>query len=93
MERFNKEKSGTYGWAMVLGAAALWDMVAPESLSHAFKRGMEKNKLSRALTIGSLAVTSAHLLGVIPRKYDPFYLTIDRTPVGKIVEKHRDISD
>lgn len=74
------EKSGVIGWGLVAGTVFVADRYLPESMTHAFHRGME-NPVSRPFVLGALAVTAAHLLDVIPRQYDPFYLTIDRKPM------------
>lgn len=75
----NPEKSGVYGWAAIAGFVVAWDVLAPESLSHAFERAREsENPLVRIAAIGGLAITAAHLMGAISRDYDPFYLLVDR---------------
>lgn len=67
----NRNHAGTLGWA-VLGAAVIaWDALAPETLSHAFARGME-NRYARPAIIGAVAVTAAHLFDMLPSQVDPF---------------------
>jgi hypothetical protein len=67
---------GHLGWAALAGSVLAWDVVAPESLSHAFARGLE-NRYTRPLVIGAWAVTTAHLFRRLPEKADPFLLTIN----------------
>lgn len=79
MER-NEGHSGTYGWAAIGLFVLAFDYLSEESLTHAFHRGIE-NPRSRAFVLGTLAVTSLHLLDLIPHspvELDPFYLLIDR---------------
>lgn len=72
MERTRNETNlGTIGWAVTLIGAALWDVCAEESLTHAFRRGLE-NRHTRPIVLGSLALINAHLLHVIPERIDPF---------------------
>jgi hypothetical protein len=75
MERRHNETSvGSVGWALLAGGVFLWDKLAEESLSHAYKRGIH-NSLSRPFCLGALAVTAAHLLDVIPHEpveFDPY---------------------
>lgn len=71
---FNRERVGTAGWVGLLGYVALWDTVAPETLTHAFKR------YDTAIRVGTIAVTAAHLMGAIPRRFDPFYIAADLMP-------------
>ena len=72
----NKEHAGSYGWAGIGLGVITFDLLAPESLSHAFQRGMDSKY--RPVMLGALAITAAHLLDIIPDQYDPFHLTIDR---------------
>lgn len=81
------ERSGTLGWAALAAGVAAWDLLAPETLTAAFKRGTE-NVHTRPFVVGALGVTALHLLGVLPRQIDPFYLTIDHTPLGQIMDRH-----
>lgn len=78
MERtHNETKFGSVSWALLAGGVFLLDKLGEESLSHAFQRGLH-NSHSRPFILGALAVTSMHLLDVIPHEIDPFYKLIDR---------------
>ena len=77
MSGISPERSGGIGWLGIATGVVAWDIMAPESLTHAFHRGME-NPRTRPLVLGALAITAAHLLEVIPRQYDPFYIFIDK---------------
>lgn len=72
MER-NESHAGTYGWVALAAGVAAFDYLAPETLSHAVDRALER-PYGRIAAIGAIAVTSAHLLNLIPSKYDPFCL-------------------
>jgi hypothetical protein len=63
--------SGTYGW-MALGAfVAAWDVFAPETLSNAIDRAIERPG-GRIAVIGTIAITAAHLLNILPEEIDPY---------------------
>ncbi len=55
------------GWAFIAAFVAGYDLAAPETLSNVF-RHHRKNPLVIALWVS----LSAHLFGLIPRKYDPY---------------------
>jgi hypothetical protein len=63
---------GNVGWAVVGATVLAWDVMAPETLSAAFGRGLD-NPRTRPLVIGGLAITGAHLMRAIPERYDPFH--------------------
>jgi hypothetical protein len=71
------EKSGTVGWCLLGAGVAAWDYLMPETLSGAVDRALESPR-GRYLAIGAVAVTAAHLLNILPKQVDPFYLTIER---------------
>lgn len=78
MERDPDSRIGNKGWLLLAGGIAIWDLTAKESLTHAFERYMgHDSKLVRIAAVGALAVTTAHLLGAIPRSVDPYYRIID----------------
>lgn len=59
-----------------MGYIAAWDYSMPESLTHGFERA-RNHPVGRVLALGTLAVTSAHLLDLLPHQYDPFYLALE----------------
>lgn len=69
----NREHIGTLGWGLVAGGVLAWDMIATETLSNAFHRGLENEK-TRPFVVAGLGITACHLMGVIPPKLDPFKL-------------------
>lgn len=65
------ELTAKRGWlAIGLGVLA-YELACPkgELLSEGVDRALEKQKL---LTIGAVAITSAHLLNLLPEQVDPF---------------------
>ena len=76
----HESKAGMWGWAGLAAGVIAWDLLAPETLSHAFRRGVE-NPHTRALVLGGLAITAAHLVGnVIPEQLDPYHIAFERLP-------------
>jgi hypothetical protein len=65
------EHIGDAGWVGVGLTVLAFDYFSPETLSHAFKRGLS-NPNSRPFIVGALAITAAHLCGVLPVQVDPF---------------------
>jgi hypothetical protein len=75
-----ESRAGTYAWAAIGAFVVSWDLLAPETISHAFHRGVE-NPRTRALVLGGLAMTAAHLVGhIIPKQVDPFHVAFERLP-------------
>lgn len=69
----HESHAGTYGWIALAAGVAAFDYLAPETLSHAVDRALER-PYGRIAAIGAVAVTAAHLLNLIPREYDPFVM-------------------
>lgn len=67
----NQTNVGILGWASIACAVVAFDGMAEETLSHAFKRGLDNPKY-RPVVLGALAITNLHLLGLLPRPIDPF---------------------
>jgi len=75
-----REHAGTLGWVGLAAGVVAFDVLAPETLSHAVDRALER-PYGRYAAIGAIAVTAAHLLNVIPKGYDPFcLLNIEKCP-------------
>ena len=72
-----RSKAGTAGWVGLGIYVAAWDILAPETLTSAFKRGRE-HKAASPLVVGALGVTALHLMGVLPEKIDPFYAVFEK---------------
>ena len=68
-------KSGGVGWLAITAVVVAWDLLAPETLSTAFRRGAA-TPAGRAAVIGSWAILTAHLFAVIPQRADPVHLII-----------------
>lgn len=63
---------GSWGWVGLGLAIISWELVAPETLTHAFQRGYE-HPIGKFLLIGALGTTALHLTGVIPPELDIYY--------------------
>lgn len=87
METRNETKLGTLGWMGVGAAVLAAEVLLEESLTHAFKRGLD-NPRTRAVVLGGLAVTNLHLLGLMPRHIDPFYVAEKVGKAGLEVYRH-----
>ncbi len=68
----NREHFGTYGWAALAAGVAAFDILSPETLSHAVDRALER-PVGRYFALGAIAVTAAHLVNVLPEKADPYH--------------------
>lgn len=65
-------RGGGYGWVAVGALVTAYDVFAPETLSNSFRRGTESESAAvRAGVYGLGALTVAHLLDVIPERFDP----------------------
>lgn len=58
---------GAIGWVCLAGFVLAWDVLSPETLSTVFGRHRK-----HPLVVAAWAVTTAHLFGVLPKRYDPF---------------------
>lgn len=69
MSEKEPSKAGTWGWIALVAGVVAFDLLAPETMSNAFRRGLKSHEL---LTLGAWAITSAHLLNILPEEVDPF---------------------
>lgn len=69
--------TGATGWVITAGVVTAWDLLADETMSSAFERGV-RHKLARPAVVASWAVLTAHLFGALPEKHDPFKIFIKR---------------
>lgn len=76
----NETAVGRWGWLGIASFVVAWDMLAEETLTHCFRRGLE-NPQSRPLVYGALALTSMHLCHKLPDAIDPFYY-VERRLLG-----------
>ena len=84
-------KAGTLGWAACGLGILAFDTLAPETMSSAFRRGLENHRTAIPV-IGAWAITSAHLFGALPERIDPFIQTFNvlervRDYVGQITSQ------
>lgn len=65
------------GWVATLGVAAAYEILCPEgeTLSEGVDRALEHDSLKYA-AIAGIGITAAHLLNLIPEKYDPFHYAL-----------------
>ena len=69
-------QGGGAGW-LVIGVLVLaWDMAAPETLSAAFHRAKSGPVGGTAVAV-AWALLTGHLFEVLPKRADPFRLSID----------------
>lgn len=80
-ERLGGEREPTLSAKRAWGALALsivaYEIACPkgETLSEGIDRLMETGK-GKALAIGAVGLTAAHLINAIPEKYDPFHYAL-----------------
>ena len=69
-----RPRPSTVAWATLATGVALYDLYAPEgeTMSEAVDRALERPYL-RYMAIGTVAVTAAHLLNVLPPQIDPIH--------------------
>lgn len=73
---------GAIGWAGLIGGIAVWDALAPQTLS-AFVHKMNREHHTRPLVGLALGVTALHLMRPDSlRKYDPI------TQMGGFIRDH-----
>lgn len=67
--------AGTYAWLAVPVAVGVFDTFAPETMTHACHRWLEKPH-TRAFVLAVGAITVVHLMDrnhdILPKEYDPF---------------------
>lgn len=63
------EIKGEHGWLTIGAFVITWDILAQETLSSAFSRGLEHH---RAAILGGMVITCLHLLDLLPDPIDPF---------------------
>lgn len=66
-------KSGGFGWLALAAGVVTWDILAPETLSDAFRRA-HSHPVSAIMVGASWGVLTAHLFGVIPENADPIHV-------------------
>jgi hypothetical protein len=72
-------KPGDRGW-LVAGVVILAaDLIDERTLSESF-RDFSRTRYGRVMTVTGWSLLTAHLFGVIPEKYDPFYAVFKRAP-------------
>lgn len=70
----NKLRPSTKAWIGLGAYVAAYDILAPkgETLSEGVDRMLEHDKC-KYVAIGGVALTAAHLINLLPPKYDPFH--------------------
>lgn len=79
---------GTIGWAGLTAYVLAWDMFATETLSGAFGRAVLHPR-ARWPVVLSWTITTAHLFGVLPSRYDPLARVGRVVPVTKAIRDQR----
>lgn len=66
MPNCNRNHKGALGWVLVTAVVVTWDLTAPETMSATFLR-----RRRHPGVILAWAGLTAHLFGLVPRRYDP----------------------
>jgi len=64
-------KGGGAGWLAIGVLVVAWDLIAPETLSQAFRRA-RSGRIGSAVVVVVWASLTGHLFHVIPDRADPF---------------------
>lgn len=72
-------KGGGAGWIVIGALVVSWDLVAPETLSAAFRRARSSPVGSTAVVVAWACLTG-HLFQVIPDRADPFAALFIKAP-------------
>jgi hypothetical protein len=78
LEKESRRSVAARAWgALALGVTA-YEIACPqgETLSEGVDRLMERSPTSRAIALGAIGVTAAHLANLIPEKFDPFHYAL-----------------
>lgn len=75
------EKPANIAWIALVAGVAAFDYFAPETLSEAFDRALER-PVGRFFAMGAVAITGAHLLNVLPKRVDPLHQLAERVHHG-----------
>lgn len=85
-------KGGGAGW-LVIGALVVgWDLIAPETLSAAFRRA-RSGRVGSTVVVMAWACLTGHLFQVIPDRADPFvalFITAPRVVRGQLTRPAAD---
>lgn len=73
MSTVRKIEAGTAGWLGLAAAVVAWDLLAPETLSSAFRRS-RTGPVRRVVIGAAWAVLTAHLFEVFPPEHDPLHI-------------------
>ena len=74
-DRRKSRVTGGMGWLVLAGAVLVWDALAPETLSAAFRRATDTPG-SMAVTVAAWALVTAHLFQVLPSRADPLEIVL-----------------
>ena len=66
-----KINSGTTGWIALAAGVVVWDLLAEETMTGAFRRAHD-SPMSRVAVTAAWGILTAHLFSVIPPRIDPF---------------------
>ena len=76
-ETKRRMSSATRAWGALALSIVAYEIACPkgETLSEGVDRLME-TKSGKALAIGAVGLTAAHLINAIPQKFDPFHYAL-----------------
>lgn len=80
MEKREGSTAGTYGWISLATAVAIWDIYAPETLSHAVDRALD-HKYMKYIAWGIGGIVTGHCLNVLPNAVDPIHQIAKRVGI------------
>lgn len=76
-----ESKCGTIGWGLLAAGVIAWDVLAPETLSHAVDRALE-HKTMRYVAWGVGGIVTAHLFNVVKEEHDLVLIGADAVVKG-----------
>ena len=77
-----KLNSGTTAWIALAAGVVVWDLLAEETMTGAFRRAHD-SPMSRVAVTAAWGILTAHLFSVIPPRIDPYTVIARHTRKGR----------